>query len=164
MRKRGFDENLEEGTETLDALKAGQVLLSYVHHDPVRAKRDSDSIFTEFYYKVFGKVDVDGLVLALEWYNLIEERKRTIRDDIRIKGTSRTDDTFVTYAGFHILMLCNLLGPSVSKDERPRIIDQAIEIIGRQLDAAGSPAHYSFFRDAKQCEALRTLAIEPMLI
>lgn len=164
LRKRGFDENFDDEMEELDALKAGQILLSYVHHDPVRAKRDSDSIFTEFYYKVFGKIDVDQLVEALKWYKLIDEKKRTVQDDIRIKGTSRTENTFVTYAGFHILMLCNLLGPSVADDERPRIVDEAIQMIGRQLDAAGSPAHYSFFRDAKQCEALRTQAVEPMLL
>lgn len=163
-RKRGFQEEFDEDAIVLDALKAGQILLSYVHHDPVRAKRDSDIIFTELYYKVFGSVDVPKLVEALAWFELIDERKRIVQDDIRIRGQHRTENTFLTYGIFHVLMLCNLLGPSVEEHDRPAIIDQAISIISEHIVLAGSPAHYSFFRDAKQAEVLRTAAVEPKLL
>lgn len=163
-RKRGFQpEGLEEGKQ-LDALKAGQILLSYVHHDPVKAKRDSDVIFTELYGKVFGGVDVAQLVEALSWYEIIEERRRIVQDDLRIRGQHRTENTFLTYGGFHVLMLCNLLGASVAEQERGQIVDQAIEIISDHIAEAGNPAHYAFFRDAKQSEAMRTAAVEPKLL
>lgn len=163
-RKRGFQDEYDENEIRLDALRAGQILLSYVHHDPVKAKRDSDAIFTDLYYDVFGSVSVPVLVEALEWFELIDERKRIVQDDMRIRGKHRTQNTFLTYGIFHVLMLCNLLGPSVAKQERPAIIDRAIEIISEQIELAGKPAHYSFFRDAKQAEALRTSAIEPKLL
>lgn len=163
-RKRGFQpEGVEEGKH-FDALKAGQILLSYVHHDPVKAKRDSDVIFTDLYAKVFGGVDVAQLVEALSWYEIIEERRRIVQDDLRIRGQLRTENTFLTYGAFHVLMLCNLLGPSVAEQERGQIVDQAIKIISDHIAEAGNPAHYAFFRDAKQSEAMRTAAVEPKLL
>lgn len=163
-RKRGFQQECLEGQKQLDALKAGQILLSYVYHDPVRAKRDSDVIFTDLYYKVFGSVNVGQLVDALGWFELIEERKKIVQDEIRIRGQHRTENTFMTYGIFHVLMLCNLLGPNVASQEKPAVIDEAIRIISEHLELSGDPAHYSFFRDAKQADALRTAAMEPKLL
>ncbi|SMO98105.1 AIPR family protein [Paracoccus laeviglucosivorans] len=163
-RKRGFQpEGLEESKQ-LDALKAGQILLSYVHHDPVKSKRESDVIFTDLYAKVFGGVDVAQLVEALSWYEIIEERRRIVQDDLRIRGQRRTENTFLTYGAFHVLMLCNLLGPGVAEQERGQIVDQAVKIISDHIIEAGNPAHYAFFRDAKQSEAMRTAAVEPKLL
>lgn len=163
-RKRGFQDDLENHGRELDSLKAGQILLSYVHHDPARAKRDSDIIFTELYHKIFGSVDVKELVIALEWFDLIDERKRTVQDDIRIRGQHRTQHTFLTYGVFHVLMLCNLIGQNVSPEERPAVIDRAIELISQHINESGNPAYYSFFRDAKQADAMRLAALEPRLI
>ncbi|SIO33254.1 AIPR protein [Vannielia litorea] len=163
-RKRGFQPDGDLDGRVLDALKAGQILLSYVHHDPVKAKRDSDVIFTELYPKVFGSVDASQLLEAVSWFEIIEERKRIVQDDIRIRGQSRTQNTFLTYGVFHVLMLCNLLGPNVAEQEKPKIVDQAIKIISDHIELAGNPAHYAFFRDAKQAEAIRTAAIEPKLL
>ncbi|MDZ7909819.1 MAG: hypothetical protein U5N10_17480 [Gemmobacter sp.] len=148
----------------MDTLKAGQILLSYVHHDPGKAKRDSDVIFTDLYAKVFGEVDVAQLVEALSWYEIIEERRRIVQDDLRIRGQHRTENTFLTYGAFHVLMLCNLLGPSVAQQERGQIVDQANKIISDHIAEAGNPAHYAFFRDAKQSEAMRTAAVELKLL
>jgi hypothetical protein len=163
-RKRGIVSNLDSGEKTLDALKAGQVLLSYVHLDPARAKRDSDSIFTDFYHKIFNSVDVDVLVEAVEWLDLIEERRNIIEDDIRIRGARRTENTFVTYGVFHILMLCGLMGGKADPSERLKIIDKAIEVIAKQICNAGEPAFYAFFRDTRQVEILREHAGQPLLI
>jgi len=163
-RKRGFQPEGSEEGKHLDALKAGQILLSYVHHDPVKAKRDSDAIFTDLYAKVFGGADVAQLVEALSWYEIIEEKRRIVQDDLRIRGQHRTENTFLTYGAFHVLMLCNLLGSSVAEQERGQIVDQAIKIISDHIAEAGNPAHYAFFRDAKQSEAMRTAAVEPKLL
>lgn len=163
-RKRGFQQESFDDGQQIDALKVGQVLLSYVHHDPVRAKRDSDVIFTDLYAKVFVGVNVSQLVEALAWYDIIEDRKRIVQDDVRIRGQYRTENTFLTYGSFHVLMLCNLLGAGVSEAQRPDIVERAIAIIADHIKSAGNPAHYAFFRDAKQAEAMRTAALEPQLI
>jgi AIPR protein len=164
LRKRGVFGEATEGQRTLDALKAGQLLLSYVHQDPARAKRDSDSIFTDFYHKVFGKASAELLLEALDWYDLIDARRSIIQDDIRIRGIRRTENTFVTYGGFHVLTLCGLLGGKVAPAERPRIIDEAINLIAKQLSEAGEPAFYSFFRDPQQVEFLLESSRQPRLL
>jgi hypothetical protein len=164
LRKRGIFGVEDDASRPLDALKAGQLLLSYVHHDPARAKRDSDSIFTELYHKVFLNASAQLLAEAADWYELIEQRRNIIQDEIRIRGVRRAENTFVTYGGFHILTLCSLLGAKVAPHERDRVIDLAIDLIARQLSEAGEPAFYSFFRDPKQVEALLQSARQPRLI
>lgn len=164
LRKRGIFGAVDESAKTLDALKAGQLLLSYVHHDPARAKRDSDSIFTDLYHKVFSDSSAHVLAEAGEWYDLIELRRNRIQDEIRIRGVRRTENTFLTYGGFHVLALCSLLGAKVAPGERDRVIDEAIDLIARQLSDAGEPAFYSFFRDPKQVEVLLRAARQPRLL
>lgn len=163
QRKRGFDYDPNDDRRSIDALKVGQILLSFVHHDPVRAKRESDSIFSELYQSVFGKVSVETLFEAIQWYDLIEERKRYIQDEIRIRGVRRAENNFVTYGVFHILMLCSLLGAGVDEKERESVIDDAIAMIAGQLQEAGEPAYYSFFRDPRQTDKLRSAANQPTL-
>jgi len=166
-RKRSFAADSLEGVDdkrTIDALKAGQIILSYVHLDPARAKRDSDSIFSDFYGKIFGGVDVDKLVAGIEWFELIERRRQYIEDEVRIKGSRRTDNTFVTYGVFHILMMCGIINPSAADIERDAVIDEAIGYIANLLEAEGYPAYYSFFRDTAIAEKLRMSATQPKLI
>lgn len=164
LRKRGnFDSHYRSGRK-LDALLAGQLILSYTHHDPARAKRDSDSIFTDSYQKIFASASTEDIVQALSWYDLIEEKRRFISDEIRIRGISRTDNTFVTYGAFHILMLCSLIGKDTPLDQRVSVIEQAIEIIANLLRRVGEPAYYTFFRDTKQTERLKIAAEQPTLL
>lgn len=164
LRKRGhFASEHLEGRK-LDALRAGQLILSYTHHDPARAKRDSDSIFTGSYQRIFSSASAVELVEALEWFDLIEERRRFIQDEIRIRGVGRTENTFVTYGVFHILMLCSILDKHAVGDRRVQVIDEAIGIISDQIQEAGEPAYYSFFRDTKQTAQLRSAALQPSLL
>lgn len=163
LRKRGVWSHEDEGLDTLDSLKAGQLLLSYVHLEPARAKRDSDSIFTEFYQKVFGAVDVEKLVEAFSWFKLIDHRRSFIEDEIRIRGVRRTENTFVTYGVFHILMLCGLLSGGKRNVDREQVIDKAISVIADKIKEAGEPAYYAYFRDPRQAEALRDAALQPEL-
>lgn len=164
LRKRGQFGTGHDNGRKLDALRAGQLILSYSHHDPARAKRDSDSIFTESYQKIFATASTVELIQALEWFDLIEEKRRFIQDEIRIRGVARTENNFVTYGVFHILMLCSLLGKNATGDHGVQIIEEAIGIIATQLQEAGEPAYYSFFRNPKQTERLRNAANQPTLI
>lgn len=164
IRRRGLLPTDIKYSKSLDALLAGQLILSYIHHEPARAKRDSDSIFTTEYTKIFSNVSVEKLLNALEWFELIEEKKAYIQDELRIRGARRTENTFVTYGGFHILMLCALLSENKENIDRIGIIDKSIEIIAEQLKGSGEPAYYSFFRDSKQSENLRISALQMKLL
>jgi hypothetical protein len=164
QRKRGIFPISNDSVKSIDALKVGQLLMSYVHLDPARAKRDSDSIFTEFYHKIFGSVDVSKLLEAMSWFELIELRRVAIEDEIRIRGQRRTENTFVTYGVFHILMLCGMLAPQCAPGDREGVISGAINLIGQKMKDAGDPAFYSYFRDTRQSEILREAASQPQLI
>jgi len=159
-----YDESTIAVKADLDALRAGQIILSYVHLDPARAKRDSDSIFTEFYGKIFGRVDVPRLVEGYRWLQKIEERKQYIEDEIRIRGVRRTENTFVTYGVFHILMMCGILGPKVPECEQPGVIDRAIQLISDHLMEVGEPAYYQYFRDTNYARELTKRADQPKLL
>lgn len=150
VRKRGAFESgdSDDMNGKLDALKAGQLLLSYVHHEPANAKRQSDLIFSDWYNKIFSSVDVEKLLRAHELYTKIEDYQKFISDEVRIRGVSRTENTFVTYGGFHVLTLCSRLEtvhPQKSDDE---LIQSALDIIAKCLLEAGQPAYYTFFRDS----------------
>lgn len=164
LRKRGeFIHSRSEG-RSLDALKAGQLILSFNHLDPARAKRDSDSIFNESYQKIFANASARDILEALDWFELIEERKRFIQDEIRIRGITRTDNTFVTYGSFHILMLCSLLGKKVQGEGRVRVVEEAINLIADQLKECGQPAYYTYFRDPRNADRLRNAANQLVLL
>lgn len=164
QRKRGGVHLHDVGAARLDALKAGQLLLSYVYHDPAAAKKQSDQIFGPRYNKIFGSVDVDKLVRAHKFYSKIEEKQKFISDEIRIRGISRTENTFVTYGGFHILTLCSVLSEFDSdKDDDETIVD-AIEVIAQVLSEVGQPAYYSFFRNTEMTEKMIEKCSQPDLI
>lgn len=164
LRKRGFVDESFGDMKPLDALRAGQLLLTYRCHDPVRAKRDSDSIFSDLYNVVFAQVSAEELIDALDWFERIEERRKFVVDEVRIRGAHRVDHTFLTYGSFHVLMLCSLLAPNASGKEREAVIDQAIQIVASYLGEVGNPAYYTFFRDNRHAEALKKMAVEPRLI
>lgn len=164
VRKRGAYNTGAQSERSLDALKAGQLILSYVHSEPARAKRDSDSIFTEWYQKIFANADAEKLVEAIEWFDLIEQKRDFIQDEIRIRGIGRVENTFVTYGALHILMLCGMIDPTAKGERRDIVIEQAIEIIARKLVQAGEPAYYSYFRDPKQTSLLSQEVDQPRLL
>jgi AIPR protein len=160
IRKRGIFDDAESDFRSLDSLRAGQLVMSYNLLDPVRARRDSDSIFTDFYGKIFSAPDIDKLIEAYEWFELIERRRISIEDETRVRGYQRTEYSFIVYGSFHILMLCALIDPKAKGDQREQVIDHALELINLKLKDSGEPAYYSFFRDAKQAEALRNAALQ----
>lgn len=147
IRKRGSFEYSHNNQPQLDALKAGQLLLSFVHLDPAGAKRQSDHIFSEWYHKVFASVDIQKLLRAHELFLKIEEKQKYISDEMRIRGASRTENTFVTYGGFHILTLCSVLSQAFPQKSGEDIINEAINIIAEVLKEEGEPAYYTFFRN-----------------
>lgn len=115
VRKRGDIGKSNGEMPELDAMKAGQILLSYIHLEPANAKRNSDDIFSESYGKIFRSVDIDKLIEANRIYDKIEQKREEISDNIRIRGANRTENTFVTYGAFHILAISSILKQNDNK-------------------------------------------------
>lgn len=91
---------------------------------------------------------VEKLVRALNLYEKIEEYQQAISDEVRIRGILRTENTFVTYGGFHVLTLCSKLEELSPEKSDEDLINHALNIITECLHEAGQPAYYTFFRDA----------------
>lgn len=151
LRKRGQVGSDEACDYELDAMKAGQIILSYFLDCPERAKRDSDQIFDELYEKIFSSIDVNEFLFALNLYREIQRRREFIEDEIRIRGATRVENDFVTYGVFHILFLCKhmIVQDASLKNDATSLISDAITIIARVLRKRGNPAYYLFFRDPK---------------
>lgn len=147
VRKRGEYDYDQIDLEQLDALKAGQIIISYIHREPARAKRDSDAIFAEDYGKIFQNLDIQKLLEGYKLFKLIEQKREMISEEIRIRGSIRTENTFVTYGGFHILAACSVLKESHPTWNDEKLIDESINIIAQLLRRKGMPAYYTFFRD-----------------
>jgi len=154
IRKRGGFDDYEESMPQLDALKAGQLIRSYIKKDPTGAKRQSDHIFNDWYHETFSSVDIDRLVRAYNLYLKIEEQQKFIADEVRIRGISRTENTFITYGGYHVLTLCGILEEVFPKKTDDELINEAIKIIAEVLHEAGQPAYYSFFRNTNMMDKM----------
>ncbi|MCI5076391.1 AIPR family protein [Oricola sp.] len=163
VRKRGLYEEFPSELVELDALKAGQIALAYIHLEPAQAKRDSDDIFLDTYGKIFYNLNLDKLVDGFRLYQRISKKRAEIEENIRIKGVMRTENTFVTYGSFHILTMCavgKIIHPNATDDE---LIDLAIENISKVLIQLDSPAYYSFFRNPAYTKLLIDEMQQPSL-
>ncbi len=164
-RKRGivgFDST--SGNE-LDALRAGQIMLAFVHKDPVSAKRNSDDIFSEYYQKIFNGIDVEKLITGFKLYQNIEReflKYSILEQDKR----DELDYTFITYGSYHVLSLCAAIldvEPNAIENES-HLIRRAISIIDKRLKDSSTPqAFYNFFRNSKVANDLIDSISQPDL-
>jgi len=162
IRKRGdYGVVDDDDMHPLDALKAGQIILSYIHMDPTSAKRDSDNIFSGNYGKIFNNINLEKFIEGVRLFNLIEKKRDYINDEIRIKGALRTENTFITYGAFHILALCSELKEVTPNADEVELIQNSISIISEVLKRAGTPAYYSFFRNAAMTTQMLEKARQP---
>src|SRR5690606_20590748 len=83
-RKR--DQHAEQPeTQRIDALKLGQIWLSFVRGEPDRAKTASDRIFGEYFPLIFDpqKMSEDRVIGIWAFYNALEARRRAILQQSR---------------------------------------------------------------------------------
>ena len=162
IRKRGAVLSGED-LLPLDAMKAGQIILSYQLMQPDKAKRESDSIFAKDYHRIFSSFSVQKMKRGLELFNLIWSVRERIEEDIRIKGSRRVERDFVTYGTFHILSLCSIYEQKDSKMSDDDLIHESINTIAYVLGKHDFPAYYSFFRDPAVTEELLEAPYQPDL-
>jgi hypothetical protein len=113
------------------------------------------------YGKIFHNFDMEKLIEGYEVYKIIEKKRSFIEDEIRIRGATRTENTFVTYGAFHILALCSALKEVYPKVSVNELIEKSLSIIARLLEQQNQPAHYSFFRNPEITRRLLKDARQP---
>lgn len=159
VRKRGA---VIEGDadKVLDAMRAGQIILSYQLREPDKSKRESDHIFGRSYHKIFNAFDPTKMVRGMVLYNRILDSRERIHDETKVTGQFRIEDRFVTYGSYHILALCGIL-----EEQYPDLTDETLMKIAQQLivglhEKKGHPALYKFFRDKDVSDELMGLPIQ----
>lgn len=162
IRRRG-DELYEDGLERLDALKAGQIIMSYQLGRPDRAKSDSDSIFTTSYNTVFNKFDVTKMVRGNLLYNRITEKKDALLGAVLRKPEEDEEAALLKYGSFHVLSLCGILENFFPEMTDKDLIEKSINIISEDLATREKTALYVYFRSPRIARRLLDIPVQPEL-
>lgn len=153
--KKGMYSN-ENAENVIDALKLGQIIISYFDEEPEKAKTDSDSIFQDRFESVFSSHrSVDQLVSLFEIYKHIEALR-----DTAVFGKQKWSDRkdyhlYVSYGSWFILYVLKLMYDEEaicslkSESEIREVVDTAVCELMRVLSKEESFSFYQAFRSTK---------------
>jgi hypothetical protein len=142
-------------SERIDALKLGQIILSYGLGEPDRAKTESDSIFGHRYSIIFSeRHDGEELYRLIKLYDEIERRRDEFRLEQRRAMIDVEENRFLTYGHWHILFVVSLLAdrdgvkiPALKDIQK--YVDEAQELVARIANEYKTVAHYDMFRSSR---------------
>lgn len=153
-RKRNMHSD-KDPKKRIDALKLGQILLTFMLKEPDRAKADSDSIFDERFGAIFHEHhDMDEVCRIVDLYQAIEE----MRDEYVAKNGEAVDGggepSYLIYGHWFILFAVGLLlrragKPVPPKSECRPIILEAIGLLARACSPSKTTSHYQMFRSPR---------------
>lgn len=139
----------------IDALKLGQILLSFQMMEPDRAKADSDTIFGERFHQIFHeRHHIDELCRIVELYKIIEEMRDAHvarqRDAIEATGESQ----YLVYGHWFVLYAAKLILTQRGKPlpiggDAKNLVLEAIALVARACANVKSTAQYQLFRSSK---------------
>lgn len=138
--------------DTLDALKAGQIILAYFMQEPDKSKRVSDKIFGEYYSDIFNKsIDPSSLAKAFKIYKRISFRRESIDEEIRAQRLKPVENDFLLYGTYHVLFLVGFMTDYQDLDgaDLDAAISHAVRVIASVIKSSKGTAYYQFFRDPK---------------
>lgn len=162
VRKRG--ERSTRGAETtIDALKAGQLILAYVRGEPEKAKTDTASMFGDGFDNVFNPdtITPEVIVTAHRLFAEIETEKHRAMLTMRQSGLSAAStEHWIVEGAFHVLYCVGLAalkhGTDLSNfDECQKLIPDAMTAVGRYYERNERVAAYRLFRSVKARDELR---------
>jgi hypothetical protein len=144
----------------IDALKLGQIILSYYLCEPDKAKTESDSIFDTKFRQVFTEgMDIRELVNLIKLYAKIE----WLRDDFSSRIAPHFEDSgdyqYLIYGHWFVLYACRLLlmrgaNPIPEGDEAGKLVEDAIGVVARACAQSKAVAHYQMFRSPRTREKI----------
>lgn len=153
-RKRNMHAD-RDPRKRIDALKLGQILLSYQMGEPDRAKADSDTIFGDRFHLIFHEHNsVEELCRLIELYRLVEEMRDNHvaqqRDAIGPTGERH----YLVYGHWFVLYAAHLILSSKNKqipvgEEARALVLEALALVAKACSSVKSTAQYQLFRSAK---------------
>lgn len=164
VRKRGEVSALPPD-KTIDALKAGQLILAYLKGLPEKAKTDTTSMFAESFEQVFDPnyVTPELLITAHQIFADIEQEKHRAIITMRKSGLSASSvEHWVVEGAFHVLYCVGLFAKKrqldlSSYDICAPLVPEAMGIVGRYYDNIDRIAAYRLFRSVKTRDDLRQI-------
>ena len=140
----------------IDALKMGQIILSYDLREPDRAKSESDSIFDNKFDDIFHeKQDAKRLLQLFELYRIIEELRETYSEEHSENVESGLDHQYLVYGHWFVLFTCGLLVAKKFNGQLPdnskfkELIEDAIALVAKSCSQQKAVAHYQIFRSPR---------------
>lgn len=158
-RKRNMHADKPE-SQRLDALKLGQIIMSYFLREPDSAKTSSDSIFDSRFHQIFHDgIDIEDLLKITRFYARIE----SMRDDVSSRYgdhiESSGDLQYLIFGHWYILFAAGLIlakdnAPFPSDEDSEKLLIDAISVVARACDQTKQVAHYQMFRSPRTKEKI----------
>jgi hypothetical protein len=164
VRKRGELSSLPL-ERTIDALKAGQLILAYLKGLPEKAKTDTSSMFADSFEDVFDSsiVTPELLVTANQIFSDIEQKKHRAMIAMRNSGLSAiSTEHWVVEGSFHVLYCVGLFAKKRQLDLAnygacAPLTAEAMGVVGRYYESSDRVAAYRLFRSARTRDDLRQI-------
>ena len=150
----------KEATARLDALKLGQIILSFYLRAPDKAKTESDSIFDARFIEIFNdSLNISELARIIRIYSKIE----WLREDFASRNQDQIENTgdyqYLIYGNWFILYACRILlmrdnAPVPDDEQAAQLVERAITLVARACNQSKAVAHYQMFRSPKTREKI----------
>lgn len=152
VRKRG-ENSPSHGMNSIDAARAGQLMLSYLCGEPTKSKTNSNDIFGDLYEEAFNPhaVTPEIIIAAHECYSVIERRrKKALAWQASISRNS-FEESWLIEGHFHVLFVVGELmrRSSIKQDETTiavGLIDKASDIVKAFVEKNIKVSGYRLFR------------------
>jgi hypothetical protein len=146
---------IQSSDKRIDAVKLGQIILSYVLREPDRAKTSSNKIFGEYYYWVFDESILysDNIISIWKIYKFVDEDRRRAMSAMNSRITKTFEESWLIEGVFHLMYMlsCKCDAEGISIFDFEEFIKQ-YEEVKNQVDEfmAQNPgqAAYRVFRSA----------------
>lgn len=159
-RKRNMHAD-HESELRIDALKLGQIIMSYYLGDPDRARADSNSIFENRFPQIYHEgYDVDELCRVFRVYSKIEKMREDYLHDHSGGIESGGEYQYLVYGHWFILYAINIILAksikSVPSEEGgiESAIVEAIGLVARACSQQKAVAQYQMFRSPRTKEKI----------
>jgi hypothetical protein len=159
-RKRNMHAD-KEAANRVDALKLGQILLSFDLREPDKAKSESDSIFDSRFDLIFNdKLEIDHVVRLIELYRIIEDLRDIYISENRGALESGQSNQYLIYGHWFILFACKLLMVKEHTSVVPSgqsaqdLVHKAIQLVADTSRQHKAVAHYQMFRSPRTKDKL----------
>lgn len=159
-RKRNMHSDKPE-EKRIDALKLGQIILSFELREPDKAKTESDSIFDSRFHHIFGsRQSIDELIRLYQIYEIIEELRNKYQAEFATSPETGHEHQYLVYGHWYVLFACKLLHVKSQQaqlptgDEAHAIVEEAIRRVAAACSQQKAVAHYQMFRSPRTKERI----------